>query len=115
MAKAQKHLAKMSTHQRKKVSYVLRISPALTQSHLSPHPCISQNADSPKDTQSAEEESEGDDDQKEKPKGQKGTFQNEDEPPQPTNMGDARDVARVSSFLPSFCTFAFRAYLTWFP
>jgi len=52
------------------------------------------NADSPKDTQSAEEESEGDDDQKEEPKGQKGTFQNKDEPPQPTNMGDARDVAR---------------------
>jgi len=51
------------------------------------------NADSPKDAQSAEA-SEGDGDQKEKPKGQKGTFQNEGEPPQPTNIGDARDVAR---------------------
>jgi hypothetical protein len=55
-------------------------------------PYETQSSDSPVDAQSAEE-SEGDADE---PKGQKGTFQREDEPPKPTNMGDARSAARVN-------------------
>ncbi|KIM89509.1 hypothetical protein PILCRDRAFT_813446 [Piloderma croceum F 1598] len=46
------------------------------------------NSDSPKDAKFAEE-SDGD----EKQEGQNGTFQSEDEPPQPTNMADARKEA----------------------
>jgi hypothetical protein len=50
---------------------------------------LTKNSDSPKDANFGEE-SDGD----EKPEGQKGKFQNEDEP-QPTNMADARAAARV--------------------
>jgi hypothetical protein len=50
---------------------------------------LTKNSDSPKDANFGEE-SDGD----EKPEGQKGKFQSEDEP-QPTNMADARAAARV--------------------
>jgi hypothetical protein len=83
-------------------SFVRLFVLCLARHHLISFPCgFLQDSDSPKDSQSAEE-SEGENDQEEKPKGQKGTLQSEDEPPQPTNMGDARAAAKVCDIPLSF-------------
>jgi hypothetical protein len=57
-----------------------------------------QNSDSPKDAQA----SEGDSDEEDKPKELKGTFQSEDDIPQPANMEGARAAARVLILLLPF-------------
>ena len=58
---------------------------------------FTQNSDSPKDAKLAEES-----DVNENQEGQKGTFQSEDERPQPTNMGDAKATARGKKLFKSW-------------